>query len=47
MQKQEQLLKEDPFLGDANWNLVWRYVVGVVGVGGIGVGNDDGTVFSV
>ncbi|CAN0157555.1 unnamed protein product, partial [Ectocarpus fasciculatus] len=26
MQKQEQLLKEDPFLGDANWNLVWRYL---------------------
>ncbi|CAM9333885.1 unnamed protein product [Scytosiphon promiscuus] len=26
MQKQEQLLKEDPFLCDANWNLVWRYL---------------------
>ncbi|CAN0522899.1 unnamed protein product, partial [Scytosiphon promiscuus] len=25
MQKQEHLLKEDPFLGDANWSLVWRY----------------------
>ncbi|CAM9175603.1 unnamed protein product [Ectocarpus sp. 12 AP-2014] len=26
MQKQELLLKEDPFLCDANWNLVWRYL---------------------
>ncbi|CAN0312081.1 unnamed protein product, partial [Scytosiphon promiscuus] len=26
MEKQEQLLKEDPFLCDANWNLVWRYL---------------------
>lgn len=25
MQKQEDILKEDPFLGDANWSLVWRY----------------------
>lgn len=24
MQKQEKALKEDPFLGDANWYLVWR-----------------------
>lgn len=41
MQKQEQLLKEDPFLCDANWNLVWRYVVAVVVVvvlGGSGGG---------
>eukprot|EP00752_Nemacystus_decipiens_P004989 g4537.t1 len=26
MQKQECLLKEDPFLCDANWGLVWRYL---------------------
>ena len=30
MQKQEHLLKEDPFLGDANWYLVWRYDTAVL-----------------
>lgn len=30
MQKQEQLLKEDPFLCDANWNLVWRFVSSLI-----------------
>jgi len=32
MQKQEQLLKEDPFLCDANWNLVWRWATPVLAV---------------
>ena len=31
MQKHEKHLREDPFLADANWDVVWRWVCCVFG----------------